>query len=595
MPSQLEREFQSDFGDGSQPDVAAHLIEENAALRIYNGLLDEHGLIYRRGGATYLTTNDLVQPGGGRWLWDGYVGPNLKRTIFSTAGALCNLAVDGTTAQEVITPGTTPGNRAVVEGMLFIPGTPSHIYGGSQEDADKTAQTVGVTNDSAIVTGTALTTDLDIGMIFQIGSERVYTVKSIESAASLTLTEDYEGSTDASATADFHVFYPITASDPYRASLSYAAGGGRLIAIADNKMYFAGRDLVTGVSKPHTWDSTDFHSLPDGNLAFEVRGQGQGVLLFATHGVWWVSNIALELTDAQGNLQHRFDQVSDGISLWGRGAIAGWLNTQLIPARDGIYSMDTVSTPRPLQGSIRQRYQRYVELGYQPGGAAVYRDHYFLPILDTTGSTVDTLVSRLDRPIEIAGERGFPWTFFDRNGAQNGAYALKHLPGGGDRLLAAQNLITGRLLDCSTYFNPSGAVKADPDGSVHECRIETRDFATGELTENRVRRLRAHFDLLGDEADDPRVVCEYAVGGRDVVGSKWGQMIWGVDKWTDLTDTSYIHLDDDYRLGQKTPHSWWVNKMQRFIRFRLRNTGACAQFKVRHLEIFIAPNQGRHR
>jgi hypothetical protein len=50
---------------------------------------------------------------------------------------------------------------------------------------------------------------------------------------------------------------------------------------------------------------------------------------------------------------------------------------------------------------ITALYRSYVNAGYRPGQACVYRGHYFLPILN--GETVvDMLVCRIDRQ----GRRG---------------------------------------------------------------------------------------------------------------------------------------------------------------------------------------------
>ena len=63
---------QDDFAAGSVRSVARHLIPPNGVYSIENGLLDDDGSVYRRGGSEYLS-NAAFGAGGLRWVWDGHL------------------------------------------------------------------------------------------------------------------------------------------------------------------------------------------------------------------------------------------------------------------------------------------------------------------------------------------------------------------------------------------------------------------------------------------------------------------------------------------------------------------------------------------
>src|SRR5689334_11591285 len=72
---------QFDFSVGEEGDVAPHLIDARGALRIYNGLLDEDGSIYRRGGTKYVSNAAFGT--AGRFIWDGWMHPG-RRTLIAS-------------------------------------------------------------------------------------------------------------------------------------------------------------------------------------------------------------------------------------------------------------------------------------------------------------------------------------------------------------------------------------------------------------------------------------------------------------------------------------------------------------------------------
>ena len=145
MPSQLQRLVQSDWGAGIQSDLARHLISPSGAYDIVNGLLDDDGSVYRRGGATVQVEvggelgesspgegeGDTTIPwGGGRWIWEGRLAGGRRIVV---GGTSFMGAVDDDTLIYFTAPGmgrALPPSVVEVEGMLFI-AAPSVAPAGS--------------------------------------------------------------------------------------------------------------------------------------------------------------------------------------------------------------------------------------------------------------------------------------------------------------------------------------------------------------------------------------------------------------------------------------------------------------------------------
>lgn len=176
MPPNQITLLQDDFSAGMVRDVAPHLIPPNGAYDIRDGLLDEDGSVYQRGGTTEYS--DAALDDGLRFVWDGHVAAGHRTLIASPdnfgiidSGSPVSLGGDGL---------TYPVASAAIEGMLFIGG--GYIYAGSKKAAPYSTGTVSVTNGSKTVTGSGTTwnTLVNAGMLFQIGNERVYVVESVE-------------------------------------------------------------------------------------------------------------------------------------------------------------------------------------------------------------------------------------------------------------------------------------------------------------------------------------------------------------------------------------------------------------------------------
>src|ERR1019366_1542032 len=172
----------------------------------------------------------------------------------------------------------------------------------------------------------------------------------------------------------------------------------------------------------------NYHQLPDGVQITGMEGLRTSCVVFTTEGIWVIGNVNKNLTDEEGNIQQTLDRYSADAVLWGNNGVAGWSGGLVVPCKDAVYLLELgVSSEKaapftPISGAILNVYRGYVAAGYKPGVAAVYRGHYFLPIL--SGSTViDMLVCRLDATGSKGG-RTFPWTHLAGSGSALSALAV---------------------------------------------------------------------------------------------------------------------------------------------------------------------------
>jgi hypothetical protein len=386
--------------------------------------------------------------------------------------------------------------------MLFVPG--GMVYGGSLKAADYSTGTVSVTNGSAVVTaaGTAFLTNVDAGMLLKVaGAGRYYVVQSVDSDTQLTLADVFEGSTAAGQG------YALTrlgsAAAPYRQAEIYATVAERLVTGEGARVYFSGARSETGVLQPHVFSDGDFHELPEGARVLGLEAIRDLLVVFSTDGIWTVSNMTFELTDAQGNVQQSLHRTTQDVVLWGPAGVAQFRGALVVPGTDGVYLVDGVSEPVSVSESITPLLVDHVQAGRKPGGAVVFKSHYFLPVLDSANTVVDLLVCRLDRPAKVRNRTFFPWSWFRGHGGN--VTALTQQVSAGDarqpELLAAGRG-DGRVLKLTGVFEPALVRAVDADGTTHRWLLESRDFATGRGNVNTARRVRARYELA-DAAASP--------------------------------------------------------------------------------------------
>ncbi len=577
---------QTDFSAGACPSFARNLIPENGLYGLQNGLLNLDGGVYKRGGSKVLSTAGFGAAGL-TWIWHGYF-PAGHRTLFANPSDFGVL--DGSDAP--INLGGSglaePATYAYLGGLLFIGG--GTIYAGSLKANPYSTGTVDLTNGSAVVTGsgTSWSANVDAGMIFRHGSERVYVVKSVDSDGQITLTEPYQGATD---TGEAYTLKALeTASAPYRSSSLYAVAGQKLISCENEKFYMSKLD------DPHTWDADDNWALPGGVRIIGASGIENRLLLLTTAGLWQASNIEYDLTDEYGNPQHNVRQVTEDINLWHPASMATFAGDLIVPGTDGVWMVSERSYDK-ISRSIDSRYSRHIADGCKPGQGHVYNSHFLLPIIDGSGEVREVLTCRLDRPTRARGQVIYPWGWLTGSGANVYGFASRTVTSAVDKekLIAAGAQASSRVLDCSGYFTPKAAVKYDHDNTTPRMVLETRDFPTGRMNKALVKAVELSYRLIDAATDNPTISGSWSDGQAQESGSFWGIDMWGVGTWTsdvgsEFTDLLGVAPEDD---GRK-PKFWRLRfgrARTEYVRFRFRTNGPSHECLIRSLEIFFRANR----
>ncbi len=580
---------QDDFAAGAVRSIARHLIPPNGAYSIENALLDSDGSIYRRGGSEYMS--NAAFGGGLRWVWDGHFAAG-QRTVMANVDDFGVLAADNVTPVNLGGAGlAAPVRAVVVAGMLFIPG--GAIYGGSRKAADYGAGTITVTVGSKTVTGAGSSwlANVDAGMLLKVaGAGRYYVVASVDSDTQLTLADAYEGVTGAG---NAYVLSRLgTATAPYRTADVYATVAERLVTVEGSQIRFSAGRSALGVLQPYVFDPTDLHELPEGATGLGAEAVRDSLIVFATDGVWSINNMAFDLTDAAGNVQQSMQRTSQDVVLWGPAGVASYGGALVVPAVDGVFLVDGVSQPVAVGESVRPLIEEHVRAGRRPGGAAVFKGHYFLPVLDASNLVVDLLVCRLDRPVSVRSRTFFPWSWFRGHGGNVAALTARVGAGAARQpeLLAAGRG-DGRVLKLTGVFEPTGARKADADASVHRWLVETRDYATGAGNLNTVRRVRVRYELADAASDNPMITGYFSLGAEVDGLTKWNAFNWNAAVWADASLGEYAQLEGEAPEDTgRSPHTWHLAARARFFRVRLESSDPAARLILRSTEVQVRPS-----
>jgi hypothetical protein len=568
--------------------VTRALIPSSGCWDAVNSCLTEDGSIFRRGGTANLSTAALDT--SLRAIWDGILVPGARTFIASAdnygvldgSEGVVNLGGAGT---------ASPKRGVELGGVLFLNDS---LYAGSRKTATYSAGTASFTNGSKTVTGsgTSWLANADAGMMLRRGSERVYPVASVDSDTQITLRDAYQGVTGAGAAYTLHPLFTVAA--PYRTGNGgvWVVAGSRLWSLEGHFAHFSNPD------DPHVFSADDNHEFT-GELLGGV-GLGDRLLAFTTDGVYVVSGLAFDLTDAFGNTQHRVERYTRELVLWSHEGVATWQGSAVVPCVDDLWLVDGISTPERLSKPITPLYQAYVEAGHKTGLGVVWRGHYLLPILNSSNAWVDTLVCRLDRPTESPLGVVRPFTRFNGHGAEVSGYAVR--TGGSasarqPKLLGASLASTARVLNCSEYFEPDTTEEDDADGSDHEWTLDTRDYATGTgsaKSENTVRRVYVRYEL--ESSDTATLAGFFADGTVDTSGlSKWDVAQWDVDTWAEDDAGQWQPLPE---VGPedtgRQPHCFHVagnvaTARVRFARFRFRVSAAASKMVLRAVEMKVRP------
>jgi hypothetical protein len=273
---------------------------------------------------------------------------------------------------------------------------------------------------------------------------------------------------------------------PAAGPIRLAAVAGRLVVAAGNRVAFS------EANNPASFVADDYHELPGGVQVMGLMALRDELEVFTNFGLWAITNMAYDLTDAAGNIQQTLSLTAPQVSLWDEAGLAEWAGQIVAPCTDRCYLIGGVSAPTVISDSIVPIYMAHIRAGYRPGDAKVFRNHFFLPILDGV-TPVAALVCRLNRPV-----RGrllyYPWSSLTGHPARALCSDID-LRGAAPRHLLG--LVDGTIADFTDAQNPDTLVARDADGSVFEFDVETRDFLTGNGQPNHVRRLSLRYTLKG--------------------------------------------------------------------------------------------------
>lgn len=554
-PVGLEWVGQNTFEGGAFP--LQERVPANAVEDLANGLFNEDGSFFKRGGGAYQSAT-----GGGvtntlGMIWSDTLPVGL-RTFFSepATGKIFALSADDSTPTQLKPTGSgfSPvGRVAVLDGIVLAAAADGSywMWAGSRKSTDYTHTGVTCTNGSKTVTGvgTAFLANVDAGMMLGASGAGlgVGVVASVDSDTQVTLRDEWPGST-ASTTRQFYASLTgAAAPGGYVLAASYLAVVANRIAVASgNRVYFSGIGSVA------TFAETDYHEFPSPVVGLaELNGS---LLVFTTGGLWTVRNLAFDLTDALGNVQQTLELVAHDLVLWGNNGIAGVDGGLLVPVVDGVYLVTGNGVQRLERASgITKLWRQYVKAGYTVGVAAVHRGHYFLPVLDSTGTTViDVLVLRLDSGA---------WSRWSGHSAGLAFTQRGPTTTTGPKLLATSGT---RVLDLTGCFEPEGSNKTEADASQHNLQVTFRTVQR-KTAKDLLRKVRVRYELDDAASDNPTITGEIAVGRPGT-------------SFTSLTGSGAENV------GQ-TPKTWnAVNKRGQEVRLRLTSSGPSSSLVFRSVE-----------
>lgn len=560
MPTSLPRTAQVDFAAGAWKDsVAWHLVSSRGVWDIENGLLDDDGSIYRRGGAEYLSTSAFGS--SLRAIWDGFLGVG-QRTLLANPNDFGTLDASEGPINLGGTGLSLPARAVELGGVVIMDRVQ---WAGSRKTAAYSTGTVSVTNGSKTVTGAGTTwnTLVDAGMLMQLApGSRAYPIESIDSTTQVTLREPYAGSTAAGQAYTFYHLLDI----PTNAGKRYAIAANRLFVIeGDNRVAFSPRDI------PYGFAATDYHALPQGANILGGAGLGNRLLLFATNGMWTIDGLDFSIVDQAGNQQHIVRHVNEDLILLNHEGLTTWAGRLVAPCADGVYLVDGLSAPMRISRAFDGLWRSYVAAGYLVGLATVFRSQLLLPIIDSNAVVRDQIVVRLDRPVQTSEGIIYPYSRLAGYGANVAAWAVR---AGGQTTarnpaLLGASVGNGRVLKGNSFFAPTAAVKNDPDGTTHRHTIELAARPAKEgFGLGTVRRARARYELEDAGSDNPTVELAYRTG----------------------PDDSYAVVGTGDEDDGQDPPSWRLVKKCRYVQFRLQVTAPAAKMVLRSFEHWSRPS-----
>lgn len=591
----LARQRQQDFAAGAIRSSTPEKISSRGTFDVLNGLHDDDGVIYRRGPAVQKAASATDRA---RWVWDGVLGPNLQRTVTAgTAGMAVVNAADDTLTTIPGAGGFAPAlpfKPAVLGGLMFLPdrgGIGSYIYGGSRPSRGTSSYitgTVSVTNGSAVVTGAGtgwVAAGIVPGDLFTLTAlvgQRAYVVKSVDSATQITLTEKIIEPTAAALS-----YYIDTLFSLASLHLINSGAGGvlntQLVCAHENRLvwldgksrirFTPNLDPATGNFRTHSYVETNFHEVPAGVEVVALESLRDRLLVFTTAGLYAITNMAFDLVDERGNVQQRMEKISDDLVAWGSSGICEYKGALVVPALDGLYLVDGLGPPVPVGEGWAPYLRDYTRGDASAGGATVHEGHYLLPIILAGGTVFETMVARLDRPVDTGRGIMFPWSRFDGPGAENFSYARRTRPGAPVLLLAGSAFDSKVLADC--YFFRPGYVAGvaddydEPGTGRYSWSVTTRQFTVADGAPGVVRRARIRYEL-----DDPLAFTE-------------------IDLRAYIDGDSTLLVPDGDGATEVTPpdsrrwHAWELNLRCSTIQFYVVFSWGCNRLKLYEVDFWV--------
>lgn len=576
------------LASASQDDFSAGIFRgrkapPGAVYDAVNGLIDDTGLLYKRGGSAYWSTSNASTLT--RLATAYMVGPKAQRVVAWGASDLFVFDASPAPVAFTMSPSGAYGRPVSVGGLLIwerneSAGNELLLYGGSlTPPAAATFNTVTVTIDSATVTKTAGTSWVGTatpGMILRltVGSATIYgIVRTVDSANQVTLVDPWTGPTTSTTSYELVGLkgWPILLDAPIAANIYLGSAGSpaRLLLALGNRVYESAR------GNPLDVDSDVYHELPPAMEITGIQGVGDSALVFGSTGVWALGNLNLDPIDAFGNIQQTVEQVTGDVILWGEAGITPWAGGAIVPAIDDIYLLGLDGATVPITGDsenekVRRLYRSYTKTaGYLPGTSCVHRGHLFMSVMN--GSTVvDTLVCRLDR--------GSPWTRWSGHAAGAGFAVLPSTSSVAPKLLS---VASQRVTDLSGTLDPVAGNSADADATVPSLTVITRDYPlSAGGAHGFCKRLRVRAEVTDDANGATAAAAatvEYssdADGGTFTALTEKGEQNGG-SGWATSTGALY----------------WWalVGKRRERIRFRLVFSGGTASTILRSIELLLRP------
>lgn len=568
MTSRLALE---NFGGGiwRQPDsLPGHVYDA------INAIVDGP-TIMRRGGTDFFSS---AAPGTPTSIAAVDVGAAQRRVLAWNASSIWALADDGTWSAAFPSAAAGPPPRfarpatqgryaALLNSTSASPAFAVYLYAGGTVAPLYNTGTVTISAGSTSVTGSGTSwssSNVGPGSLISVGvGGGQAIVDKVNSATSLTLLDPWPAIAVSGIAYSLRISRLAFTSGAVGAKppFSLASVAGRLVLAAGPRAQFSPRDNASA-----SWSETDYWDLSSDASTLGLSSFKDTLVWFTTRGVWLVSNLAYDLTDDAGNVQHRVSQVSKDLILWGDpsngGAcgVVGWSGNLVIPATDGVYVMGPDGGTTLISEGIGPLYRAYLDAGYTPGPAVMFDGHYILPIADSTTTAVDVLVCRMTpQPA---------WTRWGAGASSTNFAVLSRSSSQRAKLLGLRST---RLIDATACLHPKTVDAEDSDGSSYALDVTTNDVPAGANPFSTVMKIRVRYDYAASTGGS----------GTQTLTSSWGSGPEG---------STMIGLGGQGLASSQLPLTWQIVKRARSARFRLLSSGAVGTLRLRSIEMFARPS-----